>query len=87
MVTVELSVGYLADCGRIRCFHVVPVFEQFGGLIHRDSRQGEDLKKGAVKGNQILIDQVVPGHDIFIHTDGEQSAYFVIGIKRKPLPV
>ena len=87
MATVELSADYLPDGGRIRCFHVVPVFEQLGGLIHRDSRQGEDLKKGAVKGNQIFFYQLVSDNNIVIYRKTEQRADLVIVVIGKSLAI
>ena len=87
MVTVELSADYLPDCGRIRCFHVVSVFEQLGGLIHRDSRQGEDLKKGAVKGNQVFFYQLVTDNNIVIYRKTEQRADLVIVVIGKSLAI
>ncbi len=86
MITVELSADYLFDCGRIRCFHVLPVLEQLG-LIYRGSRQGEDLKKGAVKGNQVFFYQLVTDNNIVIYRKTEQRADLVIVVIGKTLAV
>jgi hypothetical protein len=87
MVMVELSADYLPDCGRIRRFHVVTGFEQSGGLMHRGFRQGEDLEKGAVKGNQVFIYQLVTDKNIVIYRKTEQRADLVIVVIGKSLAV
>ena len=84
---VELSADYLPDCGRIRRFHVVTGFEQSGGLMHRGFRQGEDLEKGAVKGNQVFVYQLVTDNNIVIYRKTEQRADLVIVVIGKPLTV
>lgn len=87
MVTVELSADDLPDCGRIGRCHIVPGFEQPRGLDHRDSRQGEDLKKGAIKGNQVFFYQLVTGNDIVFYRETEQRADLVIVVIGKSLAV
>jgi hypothetical protein len=87
MVAVELSADYLPDCGKVKCFHVVLVFEQPGGLLYSDLRQGEDLEKVAVKGNQVLFYQLVADNDVVIQRKTEQRADLVIVVIGKSLAI
>ncbi|MFH0783731.1 MAG: hypothetical protein V2B20_17495 [Pseudomonadota bacterium] len=87
MATVELSADYLPDCGRVKCFHVVLVFEQPGGLLYNHSRQGENLKKVAVKGNQVFFYQLVADNNIVIHRKTEQRADLVVVVIGKSLAI
>jgi hypothetical protein len=43
--------------------------------------QIQHLKKGPVKGDQILSDQSVSGFDVVIDTDLKQGADGIIGVK------
>jgi hypothetical protein len=84
---VELFAKYLLDCGGVKCFHVLPVLKQPGGPSHWALRQGEDLEKGAVKDDQVLVDQLIAGNDIVIYRKTEQGADLVIVVIGQPLTV
>ncbi|PIX89945.1 MAG: hypothetical protein COZ29_02565 [Candidatus Moranbacteria bacterium CG_4_10_14_3_um_filter_45_9] len=87
MVTVKLSANDLPDGGGIGHCHGFPGFKQPGWLDHRDPRQGEDLKKGAVKGNQVFFYQLVTGNEIVFYRETEQGADLVIVIIGKSLAI
>ena len=47
----------------------------------------KDLKKGPVKGDQILSDQSVSGFDVVIDTEQKQRADDIIGVKGKAITI
>ena len=55
--------------------------------MHRGFRQGEDLEKGAVKGNQVFVYQLVTDNNIVIYRKTEQRADLVIVVIGKSLAV
>lgn len=41
----------------------------------------------AIKWNKILVDQAIPGKDVFIRGNGNQRTYFIEAVIRKPLAI
>jgi hypothetical protein len=65
----------------------VPAVLADHGLFYGLLGQIQHLKKGPVKGDQILSDQSVSGFDVVIDTDLKQGADGIIGVKGQAITI
>jgi hypothetical protein len=75
----------LVDGGRVFVLHLLMPFER--GWLWPVLGQREDLEGAAIKGDEVLSNEPVPGQDELIDRDSQKGAHLVIGVKRQAVSV
>ena len=85
MISSKGSDDLLMDSGRVFVLHLFMPFERWwlcSGLGQR-----EELEGTAIKSDEVLFDESVPGQDELIDADSQKGAHLVIGVKRQAVSV
>jgi len=75
----------LVDGGRVFFLHLLFSF-QWGGLWSLP-RQREELEGAAVKGNEVLVNEPIPGQDELINRDPQKGADLLIAVERQAVSI